>query len=271
MSKPNVARSPIAQVQSPQAVDPLKFTTIAHATHRYLSPLSQEKAAWLIDRLAVRPGSQVLDIGCGPAGLLLDVIAAVGARGIGVDINPAFLARAAAGARERSIEDRLELRCAPLNEAVSADERFDALLCLGASQAIGKFADALRWSFGALREGGVALFGDGYWQRTPDPAYLAALGATEDELASHAGNAQLARGAGFRVLATTTASLDEWDDYEGRYAAAMERYVAAHPDDPDAPTMAKRIRDWHDAYLRYGRETLGFGFYILLKQEAPRC
>jgi cyclopropane fatty-acyl-phospholipid synthase-like methyltransferase len=246
-------------------VDPLKFTTIAHSTHRYLSPLSEAKAAWLIDRLALRPGSSVLDIGCGAAGLLLELIAASGARGIGVDINPAFLARAAAGAHELCLENHVEFRCMPLKEAVRADERFDAVLCLGASQAVGTFAQALRWSFEALREGGVALFGDGYWQNTPDPAYLSTLGATEDELASHVGNAQLARDAGFRVLATTTANTDEWDDYEGRYAAAMERHVAAHPDDPEAPMMAERIRNWHDAYLRYGRETLGFGYYVLLK------
>jgi cyclopropane fatty-acyl-phospholipid synthase-like methyltransferase len=247
--------------------DPLKFTTIAHATHRYLSPLSDQKAAWLVDRLAVSPGSRMLDIGCGSATLLLNVIVATGAWGVGVDINPVFLERATASAHEQGVEDRVEWRCAPLKEAVQADERFDALLCLGASQAIGTFADALRWSFQALREGGVALFGDGYWQRTPYAAYLSALGATEDELTSHAGNAQLARDAGFRVLATATANSDEWDDYEGRYAASMERHLAAHPDDPDAPAMAKRIRDWHETYLRYGRETLGFGFYVLLKSS----
>jgi SAM-dependent methyltransferase len=250
-------------------MDPLKFTTIAHSTHRYLSPLSEQKAAWLIERLAVPAGSRVLDIGCGAAALLLDLITATGAHGIGVDINPAFLERAAADARGRNIEDRVEFRCAPLKEAVQPEERFDAMLCLGASQAIDTFAGALRWSFEALREGGVALFGDGYWQRMPDPAYLAALGATEDELTSHAGNAQLARDTGFCVLATTTSTPDEWDDYEGRYAAAMERHVATHPDDPDALTMAKRICDWHDAYLRYGRDTLGFGFYVLLKPSTP--
>src|SRR5436190_23618735 len=43
--------------------DPNKFTTIAHGTHRYLSPLSAAKAESFIDRLALAPGQRVLDVG----------------------------------------------------------------------------------------------------------------------------------------------------------------------------------------------------------------
>jgi hypothetical protein len=39
----------------------------------------------------------------------------------------------------------------------------------------------------------------------------------------------------------------------------------AHPDDPDRDAMLKRIRNWRDAYLRWGRSTLGFGLYLFQK------
>jgi hypothetical protein len=107
-------------------------------------------------------------------------------------------------------------------------------------------------------------------ERAAQPSWAQALslGATEDERTTHAGNAECAREAGFRVLSTLTSNDDEWDEYEGRYCAAMERYIDSHPDDPDASAMAARIRDWHEAYLRWGRDTLGFGFYALLKPTA---
>jgi len=87
-------------------------------------------------------------------------------------------------------------------------------------------------------------------------------------MTTHAGNAAHEREAGFWVLSTLTSNDDEWDEYEGRYCAAMERYIDAHPGDPDAGAMAARIRDWHEAYLRWGRGTPGFGFYTLLKPTA---
>jgi len=245
--------------------DPAKFTTIAHGDHRYYSPLSAAKAAMLIDLLRLRTGDRVLDVGCGRAQFLLDLVAAHPVHGVGVDHNPAFVERARSAARERELTSRVTLIDAPLAEAVSEDDRYAAIVCMGSSQAIGSFADALAWAWRRLAPGGTALFGDGYWKREPASEYLAVLGATADEMTTHAGNAALARDAGFRVLATATASDDEWDEYEGRYCAAVERYVDAHPDDPDVDAMAARIRPWHDAYLRWGRETLGFGFYVLSK------
>ncbi|MEP7182731.1 MAG: methyltransferase domain-containing protein [Betaproteobacteria bacterium] len=230
--------------------DPLKFTTIGHGTHRYLSPLSATKAESLIRALALDAGERVLDIGCGKAGFLIDAAVATRARGVGVDANAAFIEVARAAAQARGVGDRLDFVVGALKEKIDPAERFDAILCMGSSQAIGTLADALTWAFRALAPGGTALFADGYWKRTPDPAYLERLGATEDEMTSHAGNVARARDAGFRVLATATANDDEWDDYEGRYCAAVERYVDAHPDDPDAGAMAKRIGAWHDAYLR---------------------
>jgi len=245
--------------------DPYKFTTIAHGTHRYLSPLSAAKAAFLIELLAPAAGRRVLDIGCGKAAFLLDLLAATTAHGVGVDANAAFIAAATAAARTRGLGDRTDFVTGRTQERIDPRDRFHAVVCMGSSQAVGTLAEALVFAFRALAPGGTALFADGYWKRPPDAAYLERLGATVGDMTSHAGNAELARRAGFRVLATAAASDDEWDEYEGRYCAAMERYLDTHPGDPDHAAMSGRIRQWHDAYLRWGRDTLGFGFYLLLK------
>jgi SAM-dependent methyltransferase len=248
-----------------QLADPAKFTTIAHADHRYYSPLGSTRAAALCDLFTLHPGDRILDIGCGRAQFLLDMVAAHPATGVGVDTNAAFIARGEQAARERGLADRVTLVARALTEAVPDRGAFAAVICMGSSQAIGSLAEALAWAWHALEPGGAALFADGYWKQPPAQAYLDALGATESEMATHAGNAALARDAGFRVLHTMASNDDEWDEYEGRYCSAVERYVDAHPDDPDSAAMAQRIRRWHDAYLRWGRDTLGFGFYFLLK------
>ena len=141
--------------------DPNKFTTIAHGTHRYLSPLSAAKAESLIQRLAVAPGQRVLDVGCGKAGFLLDLLAAAQARGVGVDTNPAFIAAATAAARERGLSERAEFVNARLQDTIDSRERFDAVVCMGSSQVIGSLADAFAWAWAVLAPGAVALFGDG--------------------------------------------------------------------------------------------------------------
>ena len=252
-----------------QLADPRKFSTIAHGNHRHYSPLGSARAAALRDVFRFRPGDRVLDIGCGRAQFLLDLLAAHPATGLGVDCNPAFIALAQAAAHERRLADRVALLAQPLTEAVTDRDAFAAVICMGSSQAIGSLAQALAWAWQALQPGGTALFADGYWKQPPTQDYLDVLGATEGEMASHAGNAALARDAGFRVLHTMASSADEWDEYEGLYCSAVERYVDAHPEDSDSPAMGERIRRWHDAYLRWGRDTLGFGYYFLLKPSVP--
>jgi SAM-dependent methyltransferase len=248
--------------------DPLKFTTIAHADHQYLSPLSEAKAAALVCNLDLPAGGEVLDIGCGPARLLLEIVAAYPVHGVGVDMNAAYVARAQAAAKAEGLADRVTLIAKRLVDAVRPSGRLAGIIAMGSSQAIGTPREALAWIHRALAPGRVALFADGYWKAPPPPDYLEALGARADELGTHADNAALARATGFRVLTTTTANDDEWDEYEGRYCRAVERYVDAHPDDPDSAAMAERICRWHDAYLRWGRASLGFGYYVLLKPAA---
>jgi hypothetical protein len=68
---------------------------------------------------------------------------------------------------------------------------------------------------------------------------------------------------GFTALYTAVSSDDDWDHYEGLYCRAVERYVAAHPEDPEGAEFRDYIRRWYSGYLRWGRKTLGFGLYLL--------
>jgi hypothetical protein len=70
---------------------------------------------------------------------------------------------------------------------------------------------------------------------------------------------------------TLVSSQDDWDKYEGLQWYAAETWASDHRDDPDAETVLKRVSESKRAYLRWGRDTLGWGFMCSRKEDAAHC
>lgn len=85
---------------------------------------------------------------------------------------------------------------------------------------------------------------------------------TAEEHSSHNLNQLAGMSEGFDLVNSSECTPEEWDAYESQYARNVEEYVSANEHDPDADAMLQRIRPWRDAYLRWGRDTLGFGLYL---------
>lgn len=282
-------------------LDRAKLTAIGHANHVICNPVGVDKVDCVLDLLDLPPGARVLDAGCGKAEILIRLIERRGdgvtgsARitGVGVDTNPRFLEEGRRAAANRVPAGSLELIEGDVvaylrsagegaeggrgrNAGAGARGRdtagggsaklFDAAVCTGSTHAFGGYRQTLRALARAVHQGGEILIGEGYWKKDPDVGYLAAIGATRTEFTDHAGN--VARGVeeGLVPLYTTVSSDEEWDRYEGLYLRAVERYVAAHPEDPDSSALRDHIRRWRDAYLEWGRDTLGFGLYLFRKE-----
>src|SRR3954447_20032513 len=97
-----------------------------------MSPLSQQRADRLIGFLADDLTGEVLDVGCGWAELLLQVLAAApAARGLGLDLDEAAIGHGRALAEERGLADRVTLLA---QDARVAGRTPDAVICIGASQ-----------------------------------------------------------------------------------------------------------------------------------------
>lgn len=245
-------------------MDRFKFTTIAHSTHRLCSPISDEKFWRLAEVLELSEDSRVLDIACGKGEMLIRLAEGYGVSGVGVDFSSAFLDEARKQATLRGMAEQIEwVACDAMDYAGEA-ESFDVVSCLGA-RPFGSYQNTLMWMASWTKAGGLVVMGEGYWRRTPDPEYLKFLGATEADYLDHAGTEAVGAAIGLTSVYSMTSSIDEFDHYEGKYLATMERYLRANPDDPDEGAMRQRIRGWRDAYLRWGRETLGFGVYVFMK------
>ena len=198
--------------------------------------------------LPVPAAALILDTGCGSGELLLRALRVhPGARGHGIDLD----ADAIAEARRRAADlpARFEVR-----DAATVDGAFDAVINVAASHAHGGFAAAIA----ALRSlAPVALYGEGFWQRSPSTEFLAALGgATRDELPDLAGLRAAIRSAGFEILREWLASEADWARYEQTLATNAERHGS-----PDSVAYARRIRERRA--LPAGTDTLGFGLFVL--------
>jgi hypothetical protein len=73
--------------------------------------------------------------------------------------------------------------------------------------------------------------------------------------------AQLER-AGLALVSLIASSEDDWDTYESLHWRALEEWLAAHPDDPDAPTIRERHDEARDAYFRWERALLGWAIFV---------
>jgi hypothetical protein len=127
---------------------------------------------------------------------------------------------------------------------------------------VGNYRETLQVAKRLLRARGQLFVGEGYWRCDPAPEYLDFLKMAADEHTDHRGNQAAGVREGYELIRCSECSLEEWDVYEGTYARNVEEHVRANADDPDAATMLKRCRLWREGYVRWGRQTLGFGLYL---------
>jgi SAM-dependent methyltransferase len=249
-------------------MNPHKFSAIAHRDHDYCNPIAAAKIERIFDLLPLKAEANVLDLGCGRGELSLRIIARFQARVIAVDISSPMLDAARERAEGCGALERLRLIEADIAEYQPEPAAFDLTVMLGGGGIAGGFAGICARLGQWTRPGGYVLIGDGYWARPPGAEYLAHLEATPEDFRDHRGNVQAGIDAGLVPLHAFVASPDEWDEYEWKYSRSIERYAVEQPGDPDVAAMLERIRRWRDAYLRWGRDTLGFGVYLFQRPVA---
>lgn len=246
-------------------MDRNRFSAIAHRNHAFSNPINETKMMKMIQMMPFEPNMKVIDIGAGKCELIIRLVEEFNISGTAIELYVGAIEEAKLKAMNRIPEDRIDFVVDDASLAVKrceADE-FDIGICIGSTHALGGLESTLETMKRFVKKDGYILIGEGYWKKTPSKEYLEALGgADESELKSHQENVMVAEELGLIPLWSYVANEDDWDDYEWLYSSSIENYCFENPDDPDKDAMLERIRKWRRTYLKWGRDTLGFGLYL---------
>jgi SAM-dependent methyltransferase len=243
-------------------MDTWKYFAITHADHVVCNPTSSERFDDVIALLDLPPGAHAWEAACGKGELLVRLAERWGVRGTGVDRSPYEIAVARERAAARA--PGAELTFIEGDAAVHPPElaSVDLAVCLGASWIWGGYRGTLAALRGFARPGGLILAGEPHWRREPDPAYLAAAGLAAGDFSTLHGNVEIAAEEGLALLYALPSRDEDWDRYEFLQIRAAERWALSHPEDQDVGELLSRARRGNDAYLRWGRDTLGWSIYV---------
>lgn len=205
------------------------------------SPIGLSRILDVIRIVPLPEGALVADIGCGN-GAFLAGLAGRGLRLVGIDHEPECITAASAACPQGRFV------CGDVTTCLIPNE-IDLAVCLGATHAFGRGSEALPNALRALSphliSGGWMLVGEGFRRCEPAPEYAALLGEFSGIERTHLENVMAMESFGFTCLHAITATDAEWDTFEWAFFRRQGKVA------------------WRDAWLRWGRHTMGFGVYLL--------
>ena len=134
--------------------------------------------------------------------------------------------------------------------------------CLVARWIYGGHAGTLDALTRMVAPGGWVVTGEPYWLQEPCEEYLKVLGFPKEAYGTHLGNVEAGEERGLDLVHALVSTGDDWDRYEGLQWSAAVEHARSHPEDPDLPEIVRRVGEEKAAYLRWGRDTLGWAIYV---------
>ena len=217
-------------------------------------------------RLGVLPAKpRVLDLGCGSGRSTLLLAETLRTRVIAVDDHQPFLDQLRTTARERGLEDLIEIRCADMAAPGVPAGSVDLLWSEGAIYLLG-FENGLRLWRPLLAPGGCLAVSECSWLVAEPPAEAAAFfGAGYPGMAGIEQNIARARAVGFEVLDHLTLPPAAWWD---EYYMPLEARIAHLAPEADAELTAviHETRREIELYRRHG-DSYGYVYYLLRRSR----
>jgi SAM-dependent methyltransferase len=236
-----------------------RYFTVAERDHELQNPTSEEKLRLLGERLRLDSRSRVLDVASGRGGPALVLAREFGCRVEGIEIAPEFHGAAVERAEAAGLSERVSFRLGDASQAELEPGAYDAALCLGASFVWGSLAGTLDALEPTVRDGGHVAVGEPFLRTLPVPAdYEEGRGP----YTTLEGTVAIIDSGTLRTVGVIASSDDDWDRYETLHWRAAEEWLAENADDADAAEIRARHETYKRAYLRHGRDVLGWAIFV---------
>lgn len=236
------------------------------------APVSESKITSQIAALALNENEKILDVGCGCGEVLLRIGERYKVQGTGIDASQDNIREARRRATQRNILGHVDFIEADAQSWCVERESLDIVLCLGASHAFGlgpkAYLNALQHMIPMVRPGGRLLISEGYAKQPIPNSYREFIGDSTTDDMTHESNVQAGKTLGLVPHGAWTSSDDEWDEFEWTYQRIVEKRANNPNADEAAATKLLQRRKWMDGYLRWGRDTLGYGTYLFVRPDS---
>ncbi|QZN85824.1 cyclopropane-fatty-acyl-phospholipid synthase family protein [Cellulomonas sp. C5510] len=243
----------------------LRLFSVRESRLRIHNPLTAQQLADWGAGLDLPPGTRVLDLACGSGELLCTWARDHRVTGLGVDLNPDFLAHARARADELGVADAVRFVEGDASGYV-ADEPVDVAACVGATWIGGGVPGTLDLLRRSVVPGGMLLVGEPYWRTVPATSELLAAcqaGSVTDflplpELLASFGE------QGYDVVEMVCATEGSWDRYWASQWLTMRRWADAHPGHDLHDEVRRLLATEPQQYAAGVRAHLGWGVFALI-------
>jgi SAM-dependent methyltransferase len=244
-------------------MEALQVHEISEANHRILNPFTDEKLMLVGEIARLRPEHRQLDLASGKGEMLCRFSQQWGIEGHGIDLSPMFVEAARRRAVELGVDGRVSFEQGDAGRPVPDPGTWDVGSCIGATWIGGGLIGTLELLTPALRDGGLLLIGEPYWNAPPPAAACAAIGVEQDLFASLVGTMERVEQAGLQLVEMVLADGDSWDRYEAAQWWTLAEWLRANPDHPDHAELQAHLADSRRAHLEYVRHYLGWGVFVL--------
>jgi ubiquinone/menaquinone biosynthesis C-methylase UbiE len=241
----------------------MEFFELKDISERFfelLNPTSTEKILQVGEILGFKPGSRVIDFGCGFGECLVLWAENFGINGVGIDIRPYACERAKNKIKCHGLDSRIEIICGDAAEYRYEPESFDSATCIGATFIWGNLGQAIRGMKPSVKPGAKLAIGECHLLKSDPPAeYIKIIGEIfrENDLL------RFARDEGYDFEYVIRSTHEDWDRLECSNWQGLLRWIEENSDHPERDEVIKHLHASQDEYLTWGREYLGWAIYIL--------